>query len=138
MQTCVIESPYAGEIDRNIKYLERCIKFCAYIGLAPYASHKMMTVALDDLNPAERILGIDCGLTYRRLVDRRIFFIDYDYSSGMNYAKDLYGKDKLSWDVIKIGKNDETPKLELISLSDDFFIDIGLKTELVNLALGIT
>ena len=103
--TCVIESPYAGDIARNMVYLERCIRWCAENGWAPYASHKMMTDALDDHKPDERILGLQCGYAFRRLVGQRIFFIDYGYSHGMQLAAKLYFDEGLSSIEQSIGVN---------------------------------
>lgn len=64
-------------------------------GYAPYASHKMMTTALDDLIPEERTIGIECGLAFRRLVHERIFFVDLGWSGGMRAARDLYEREGL-------------------------------------------
>lgn len=102
MKTCVIESPYAGDIEANEAYLEKCIRWCATRGYAPYASHKMMTIALDDDNPEERTLGINCGLAFRRLVDERLFFIDRGWSREMNHARDLYEAEDLPFQVLSI------------------------------------
>lgn len=95
---CVIESPYAGDVERNMAYLEKCIRWCACHGYAPYASHKMMTVALDDSNPEERTLGINCGLAFRKIVAVRLFFIDLGWSNGMLHARELYDSWGLKWE----------------------------------------
>lgn len=105
MRTCTIESPYAGDVARNTLYLERCIRWCVDNGFAPYASHKMMTTALNDLLPNERMLGIECGYAFRRLVECRIFFIDYGMSTGMKAARELYEFEGLSWFALEIGRN---------------------------------
>jgi len=104
----VIESPYAGEVARNRAYLERCIRDSALRGESPYASHKMLTDALDDSMPDEREIGIDCGLALRRRADKRVFYIDYGWSGGMLAAKKLYDEENLDYEIREIGSNPET------------------------------
>lgn len=60
----IIESPYAGDVERNKKYLQRCIRFCLRNGESPYASHQMLTEALDDNDPIQRHAGIAAGFAW--------------------------------------------------------------------------
>lgn len=106
MKLVVIESPYAGkpetwdaDVAANMAYLDRCIRDCVFRGEAPYASHKMMTTALDDRVPVQRRLGIDCGLAFRRRVDLRVFYVDRGWSSGMLAARDLYDAEGLPYEI---------------------------------------
>lgn len=103
----VIESPYAGEVARNRAYLERCIRDSAMRGESPYASHKMLTDALDDAIPEERAIGIDCGLAIRMKANLRVFYTDYGWSSGMLAARRLYDEDELDYVFREIGSNPE-------------------------------
>lgn len=98
----VIESPYAGDVKRNRAYLEICIRNSVYRGETPYASHKMLTDALDDSIPEERDLGIACGLELRRRADLRVFYIDLGWSGGMLAAKKLYDAEGLEYEERKI------------------------------------
>lgn len=82
----IIESPYAGEVARNKRYLQRCILDCITRGESPYASHQMLTEALDDTNPAERELGIKAGFRWRAVADKTVVYEDYGISSGMRYG----------------------------------------------------
>ena len=47
MQTVIIESPYAGDISKNVEYAWKCpIDSCSR-GEAPFASHLLYTVAVE-------------------------------------------------------------------------------------------
>lgn len=65
MKPVVIESPLAGATEeireRHRRYLDACILDCIRRGETPYASHKMLPGALDDLKPDEREIGIGAG-----------------------------------------------------------------------------
>lgn len=64
---CIIESPYAGDLDANEAYLRALKAYCVLeLRYSPYASHGMLTDTFDDHNPQERALGIDAGLAFHR------------------------------------------------------------------------
>ena len=95
MKLVIIESPYAGDVERNIKYARECLKDSLLRGEAPIASHLLYTqkdVLNDDL-PKERKLGIDAGLAWKKVADLHVFYIDFGISEGMKYASD-YAKDQ--------------------------------------------
>lgn len=108
LRLVVIESPYAGEVDDNLSYLNRCIRECALRRDSAYASHLMLTGALDDDDPEERALGIGLGLVFRRVADMRIFYIDRGWSRGMDAARRLYEREGLSFEVRILGRLLET------------------------------
>ena len=85
----VIESPYAGDVERNLPYLQRCIKDSIERGEAPFASHQMYTQALDDKSHQGRLVGIECGYAYLILIRRQIFYTDLGWSPGMITAWDF-------------------------------------------------
>lgn len=101
MKLVIIESPYAGDVKQNRAYLETCIRDSVYRGESPYASHKMLTDALDDNIKEERDLGIACGLELRRRADLRVFYVDLGWSGGMLAAKKLYEHSSLEYEVRK-------------------------------------
>ena len=101
--TCVIESPYAGDVDANMAYLRECTQWCLARGLTPYASHKMLTDALDDNDPAERALGISAGLAWAPRADWRVFFVDRGWSRGMGAARVHYERECLSYVTASTG-----------------------------------
>src|SRR5215472_10737088 len=85
MRRLIIESPYAGDVERNIIYARRCVQDCLRRNDAPIASHLLFTQPgiLDDNKLEERALGIAAGLAWLPVAQASIFYIDYGISSGM-------------------------------------------------------
>lgn len=81
----VIESPYAGDVERNLRYLRAAMRDCALRGESPYASHALLTQpgVLNDADPAERALGISLGFEWRPAADVTVVYTDLGESSGM-------------------------------------------------------
>lgn len=83
----VIESPFAGptEEGRRIfrEYLRRAALDSMSRGEAPFASHAMYTLWLDDDDPAARALGIEAGLAWGRKADLVAVYTDHGISRGM-------------------------------------------------------
>lgn len=98
-----IESPFAGDIERNNCYLDMCILDCLQRGETPYASHRMLTAALDDSKEEERELGIKAGLAMSRRMDKRLFYLDLGYSSGMEKARAYYEMERLPFEERSLG-----------------------------------
>lgn len=117
MKLVIIESPYKGDIVRNKRYLRACIRDCLRRGESPYASHRMLTDALDDDIPEERELGIAAGLAWRNarqaiLNDDSdpsmgalrhdpilpLFYVDLGMSGGMTGAMNTYVVDGISFE----------------------------------------
>ena len=88
MVRVILESPYAGFVERNIKYARMCVRDSLMRGEAPIASHLLYTQEgiLKDEIPEERQWGIDAGLAWKEVAEKHVFYIDYGYSSGMKYA----------------------------------------------------
>lgn len=90
MTPCVIESPYAGNIDGNTAYLQDCIRWCVAHGYTPYASHQMLTSALHDNDDAQRQQGIAAGIAMAHALAGIgapwFFFADLGWSMGMRAA----------------------------------------------------
>jgi hypothetical protein len=84
-ETVILESPYAGNVDRNVRYARACIRDSILRGEAPFASHLLYTQAgiLDDTVPEERALGIEAGLTWLKHVKKSVVYTDLGISSGM-------------------------------------------------------
>ena len=85
MKRVVIESPYAGDVDTNVKYAKECVMDCLKRGEAPYASHLFFTQEglLNDDDPTERDLGIKAGLEWGRSADYVVVYVDHGISKGM-------------------------------------------------------
>lgn len=85
MRLVVLESPYAGGVDKNVAYARRCIRDCLQRGESPIASHLLYTQpgVLQDCVPEERRLGIDAGLAWLRACDASVVYTDLGISEGM-------------------------------------------------------
>jgi hypothetical protein len=85
MRLVVVESPYAGDVARNERYLRACLRDCLIRGEAPYASHALYTLpgVLDDSNPVERRIGMEAGFSWRCRADATIVYDDLGVSHGM-------------------------------------------------------
>src|SRR5690348_15054046 len=88
MRLVIIESPFAGNVERNVEYARRCVRDSLKRGEAPIASHLLYTQPgiLDDYVPSERQWGIDAGLAWRRVADASVVYTDYGISEGMQYG----------------------------------------------------
>jgi hypothetical protein len=92
MRLVIIESPYAGDIDRNVAYARACMRDSLERGEAPIASHLLYTQPgiLRDEDTVERQWGIDAGLAWRRAAEKAVFYTDRNWSGGMIAARKLY------------------------------------------------
>ncbi len=90
MRRVVIESPYAGDVERNIRYLRACMFDCLQLDEAPFASHGLYTQpgVLDDLVPYERDLGIRAGFAWRDVAEVTVVYTDLGITRGMQYGID--------------------------------------------------
>jgi len=85
MRRVIVESPYAGEIEENVKYARACVRDCLLRGEAPIASHLLHTQdgILRDGVPEERALGIAAGLAWAKVADAMVVYTDRGRSKGM-------------------------------------------------------
>ena len=88
MRLVIVESPYAGNVEENIKYARACLKDCLERGEAPFASHLLYTQegVLDDNNPMQRDLGIRAGLMWGNLAEATVVYTDRGISKGMEFG----------------------------------------------------
>jgi hypothetical protein len=87
----VIESPYAGDVERNLGYLAACLKDSINRGEAPFASHAIYPLCLDDSIREERVRGIVCGYHWMAQADLVAAYTDLGISEGMKAAIDRAG-----------------------------------------------
>ena len=101
----ILESPYAGEIDRNVTYARRCVRDCLKRGEAPIASHLLFTQPgiLRDEIPDERRLGIEAGLAWVQVADLMAIYTDFGISSGMENAMSRARLHKIPIELREIG-----------------------------------
>lgn len=88
MKRMILESPFAGNVPRNIAYAKMCVKDMLRRNEAPIASHLLFTQEgiLDDLKPEERTLGIDAGHAWLMVTEGIAFYTDFGISKGMEIA----------------------------------------------------
>ena len=81
----VVESPYAGLIERNLAYGRAALRDCLLRGEAPVASHLLYTQegVLDDALAAERELGMAMGHVFLRAASLVAVYTDLGISEGM-------------------------------------------------------
>lgn len=82
----ILESPYAGDVEANVKYAQKAMRDSLLRGEAPLASHLLYTEALDDTIPHEREMGIEAGLAIGRFATRTVVYTDRGISRGMEYG----------------------------------------------------
>jgi hypothetical protein len=103
MKLVIIESPFAGDVERNIAYARKALLDSLERGEAPLASHLLYTQVLNDKEPGERKLGIDAGLSWYESADVIAFYEDHGMSPGMNKAFDLAMEMGKEIEIRKIG-----------------------------------
>lgn len=83
MRRVIVETPYAGDIETNLRYLRDCLRDCLLRDEAPFASHAIYVGPLDDDDPSERELGIGAGFMWRAAADATVVYTDLGISRGM-------------------------------------------------------
>ena len=104
MRRVVVESPYAGDVQRNVEYARACIRDCLARGEAPIASHLLFTQPgiLNDDIPSERERGMRAGWAWLAVAESVVFYVDHGTSNGMREAMHLAQKLNLHIDIRKI------------------------------------
>jgi hypothetical protein len=85
MRLVIIESPYSGDVDRNVTYARACMRDAIHRGEAPLASHLLYTQPgiLRDEVPGERQRGIEAGLAWAMHADATVVYVDLGITDGM-------------------------------------------------------
>lgn len=87
MKRVLLESPFAGDEDRNKLYGRLCEHDCLVRrGEAPFAGHLLYTQrrVLNDAMPAERQLGMEAGFVWGEVASASVFYTDLGVSYGMS------------------------------------------------------
>lgn len=105
MKRVIIESPYAGDIERNTEYARRCLKDSLDRGEVPLASHLLYPQVLDEDDPEQRKQGIQAGYAWMDRGIPMIFYTDYSFSKGMMIAWETAQLRGVTVDQRAIGKN---------------------------------
>lgn len=83
MRRVILESPYAGNVERNTEYAKAAMLDCLGRGESPLASHLLLTQVLNDDVPTQRQLGIDAGLAWGAAAHATVVYTDLGVSHGM-------------------------------------------------------
>lgn len=87
MRRVIIESPYAMSDDagiaRNAAYAHEAMLDSLSRGEAPFASHALYPLVLDDKDPAQRKLGMEAGFAWGEVADLSAVYSDLGVSPGM-------------------------------------------------------
>lgn len=110
----VVESPFAGEVARNIRYVRACLRDCLLRGEAPIASHALYTQEgiLDDQKPDERKLGMEAGFTWNKLADKVVVYEDFGHSNGMKAGIEVANTHGIPVEYRTLSKEDLARVLE--------------------------
>ena len=103
MKRVIIESPYAGDVERNTAYARACLLDSLKRGEAPIASHLLHTQVLEDTDPDDRRLGIDAGLAWYDAAHSIVFCVDLGMSAGMKMAGALANERRLRIETRRLG-----------------------------------
>ena len=84
----ILESPYTGDVARNMDYVRAAMRDSLLRDEAPIASHALYTQqgVLDDSIPEERELGINAGLAWGVEAEATVVYTDFGISGGMKYG----------------------------------------------------
>jgi len=106
----ILESPFAGNIELNIKYARLCMKDCFSKGEFPFASHLIYTQEgiLNDNIPEERELGTRAGFAWAKHAEVSVIYTDLGITRGMKKGID---------DALDNGRKVEYRKLENFNLN---------------------
>ncbi len=120
MKRVIIESPFAGDVETNLRYLRACMADCIRRGEAPFASHGLYTqpgVLRDDV-PEERALGIAAGFAWREVAELTVVYADLGMSRGMEAGiADAKAKGR-PFEIRMLGERWSALALEVTSQTD--------------------
>ena len=80
---CIVESPYAGDVEANLSYARKACRDSYDRGEQPFASHLLYPQFLDDQQPDERRDGIAFGYHFWQPSGIVAWYCDNGWSGGM-------------------------------------------------------
>lgn len=88
MRLVIIESPFVGDIELNVRYARACLRDSLLRGEAPIASHLLYAQpgVLNDDVPQDRKHRIEAGLAWRNVAKAYVIYLDLGISRGMVYG----------------------------------------------------
>lgn len=85
MKRVFLISPYSGDVEANVAYARRCMKYLLTVGegFSVFAGHLLYTQVLDDNVPAERDAGMRAAYAWLAESQLAYVFLDRGVSRGM-------------------------------------------------------
>ena len=85
MPLVLIESPYAGDVETNLKFARACMRDSLYRGEAPFAMHLLFTQVgiLNDDIPEERKWGMEAGFSWGKHASKTVVYTNLGITPGM-------------------------------------------------------
>lgn len=114
LKLVIVESPYAGDVEANVKYARAAMRDSLNRGEAPIASHLLYTqpgILRDDV-PEERQWGIDAGLAWREVAELAAFYVDKGWSGGMLAARETYEREGKPFEIRSLASRIEAQRGE--------------------------
>lgn len=99
----LLESPFAGDVGRNLAYARDAMRDSFARGEYPFASHLLYPAVLDDDLPAERTLGIEAGLAWGANAVASVVYADLGYSRGMRLGMERAAAERRPIYIRRIG-----------------------------------
>lgn len=128
----VIESPYSNggllqKLENSIDYAHEICRHSLSNGESPIASHLLYTQFLDDADKVERLIGIECGMSFAPPARAIAFYIDLGLSDGMLNALAIFaGNEELSRKVLFRSIRGNLGRIQAIShIWMDFLTDVS-------------
>ena len=79
----ILESPYAGDVEKNRLYALACLRDMFKRGEAPFASHILYPPVLTKWTEAERNQGITAGFSWYEVAELCAVYTDKGITEGM-------------------------------------------------------
>jgi hypothetical protein len=115
----IIESPYSGDIEANIAYLEKCMADSYFTrDEAPIATHLLWTRLSPDPKTTTYVPDTEDGRKralekcrqLRKKVGRVAFYTDKGWSNGMKQARKECEEDGIPWEERSLEEESEDTK----------------------------
>ena len=115
MTMVIIESPFGRNVDgskctpeeyeRNTTYVRRAVEDSLRRGEAPFGSHALYPLVLDDPDAKERRMGMEAGFAWGAVADVAAVYQDYGITPGMVEGVERHNANGLIIEHRSIGKN---------------------------------
>lgn len=118
LEWVLLESPYSGDIERNVAYAQRAMAYLRSMGFVVWISHLLWTqhheapdYFVSDFDPKYDIPngGREESLnqleSIRRACNKVYFFTDYGWSSGMQAGLDHCTRENIPYECVTIGQD---------------------------------